>query len=144
MKQIHALRNYMNSSEGLIGFLSVISKTHLIPIKIHHSLTLKFAVAQNQRWRSDLSQNNKQQHVAFNSCNSLKQVICKLSLPLLHLRTVNTVTHSYNTSAVITHHLMAKGRQKSVRRQHVCTICNRTNKMHTKIKPILSATRLLI
>jgi len=27
MKQIHALRNYMKSSERLIGFPSVISKT---------------------------------------------------------------------------------------------------------------------
>jgi len=144
MKQIRALRNYMNSSEGLIAFLSVISKTHLIPIKIHHSPTLKFAVARNQSWSSDLSQNNKQQHVAFHSCNSLIQVICKFPFPILHLSTVNIVAHSYNTSAVITQHLIFKGRQKSVPLQQACTICNRTNKMHTKIKHILSATRLFI
>ena len=38
-------------------------------------------------------------------------MICKLSLPLLFLRTVNTVTHSYDTSAVLPQLLFEKHRQ---------------------------------
>jgi len=38
-------------------------------------------------------------------------MICKLPFPLVSFRTVNTVTHSCDTSAVLTQILLAKGVQ---------------------------------
>jgi len=49
-------------------------------------------------------------------------VICKLSFLLLSLRTVNTVTHSYDTSAVLTHLLMAKNKDNSRHLFQVSTV----------------------
>ena len=42
-------------------------------------------------------------------------MICKFPLPLLSLRTVNTVTHCYDTSAVLPQLLLDKDRQKASR-----------------------------
>ena len=42
----------------------------------------------------------------------MKREICKLSLPLLSLRRVNTVTHIYDTWAVLSQILFAKHRKK--------------------------------
>jgi hypothetical protein len=44
--------------------------------------------------------------------NTRKKLICKFSLPLLSLCTVNTVTHSYDISAVLPQFLLAKDRRK--------------------------------
>ena len=49
-------------------------------------------------------------------------MICKWPLPLLSLRSVNRVTHSYDTSAVLTQILLAKDSQKPHRRFQVSTI----------------------
>ena len=49
-------------------------------------------------------------------------MICKWPLPILYLRSVNTVTHSYDTSAVLTQILLAKDRHKPHRRFQVSTI----------------------
>jgi hypothetical protein len=46
-------------------------------------------------------------------------MICKFPLPLLSLRTVNTVTHCYDTSAVLPQLLLPKGRQAAFQ---LCTI----------------------
>jgi len=49
-------------------------------------------------------------------------VICKLSLPLLHRRPVNTVTRSYGTSAVLPQILLDNDRHTCGRHFQVCTI----------------------
>jgi hypothetical protein len=53
--------------------------------------------------------------------NSWKQVIYKLSLPLLSPRTVNILTHTFDTSFVLPQLLLAKDRQKTGLFQ-ACTI----------------------
>jgi len=42
-------------------------------------------------------------------------MICKFALPLLSLITANTVTHCYDTSAVLPELLLAKSKQKAAR-----------------------------
>jgi len=49
-------------------------------------------------------------------------MICKFPLHLLSPHTVNTVTHSYDTSAVLTEILLAEVRQQPHSRFKVCTI----------------------
>ena len=46
-------------------------------------------------------------------------------MPLLSLRTVNTETHSYDTSTDVSDILLDKVRQNSGRCLQVCTICNK-------------------
>ena len=45
-------------------------------------------------------------------------MIYKLFLPLLFIRTVNTVTHSYDTSTVLSLFLLAEDRQKPDRHEY--------------------------
>jgi len=52
----------------------------------------------------------------------MQKKISKESLSLLSLRTVNTVTHSYDTSAVLSRFLMAKDRQNPDCRFQASTI----------------------
>jgi len=49
-------------------------------------------------------------------------VLCELSLPIFSLRTVDTVKHSYVTSAVLPEHLLDNDRQNSRRRFQFSTI----------------------
>jgi hypothetical protein len=71
------------------------SNTYQSVIKIVHFRSSNVAGVAYQRKLCDKTQKYNQQHVGFNSCNSWKQMMYNLSLPLLSLRTVNTVTHSY-------------------------------------------------
>jgi hypothetical protein len=63
----------------------------------------------------------KQHYVVFNSPNLFKELISKLSYPLLSLPTVNTLTHCCDTSTVITQLILTKCRQRHVRNFQVRT-----------------------
>jgi energy-converting hydrogenase Eha subunit A len=73
-----------------------------------------------------------------------KQVMSKLSLPLLLIRTVNTVVQSHVTSAVFPQFLLPEGRQRLVLRLQMCTIINKSQQFAYKDQSTLSATILLI
>ena len=78
-----------------------------------HVLSSKDAVAGNRRQLGGQTQRDCLQQFGLNSINSSIEVICKLSLPFLSLCTVNTVTHSYDTSNFIPQLFLAKDRQNS-------------------------------
>jgi hypothetical protein len=71
---------------------------YLRDIKIVNFRRSKVAAVADQHQLGDKTQQESQQHVGFNFCNSWKHRY----INCFSLRTVNTETHSYNKSVVLT------------------------------------------